>query len=135
MITGVRQTLFRSAAASPVYSKTGGPLKFISPSSNGNDFFGLIKIFDDKQNLSAYFDQSFFQKNNATGFYNAVLKNQLKFLSVKEIRYHFLQVNNYLFTVRYFERNSLNAGWLINSLTTASAADKQRFRKELLGAQ
>jgi len=135
MITGVRQTLFRSAVASPVYTKTGGPLKFISPASHGNDFIELIKVFGDKQNLSAYFDQSFFQKNNATGFYNAVLKNQLKFLSVKEIRYHFLQVNNYIFTVQYFERNSLNAGWLINSLITASAADKQRFRKELLGAQ
>ena len=135
IITGVKQMLFRSATALPAKNRTTVPLKFISPVSHGNDFAALEKTFDDKQNLSAYFDQSFFQKNNTTGFYNAILKNQIKFLSVKEIRYHFLQVNNYIFTVQHFERNSLNAGWLINTLTTASAADKQHFRKELLGAQ
>jgi hypothetical protein len=134
IITGVKQTLFSSAAELPVMS-TSVPEKFISPAGNGSDFAGLARVFADRQNLSAYFDQSFFQKNNATGFYHAILKNQLKFLSTKEIRYHFLQVNNYIFTVQYFERKSKNAGWLINNLTPASAADKQHFRKELLGAQ
>lgn len=135
MITGVRQLLFKSAPGLPAKMRSGTPVTFLSPVSHGNDFAALEKTFDDKQNLSAYFDQSFFQKNNTTGFYNAVLKNQIKFLSVKEIRYHFLQVSNYIFSVQHFERNSLNAGWLINTLTTASAADKNFFRKELLGAQ
>jgi hypothetical protein len=134
IITGVKQTLFTANAALPAMN-TSVPGKFISPVSHCNDFIELRNVFEDTQNLSAYFDQSFFQKNNATGFYNAILKNQLKFLQVREIRYHFLQVNNYIFTVAHFERNSLNAGWLISNLTTASAADKQRFRKELLGAQ
>ena len=135
IITGVKQTIFKSSAPLSITMRTSVPGKFISPVSHCNDFIELVNVFEDKQNLSAYFDQSFFQKNNATGFYNAILKNQIKFLHVKEIRYHFLQVNNYIFTVQHFERNSLNAGWLINNLTTASAADKQHFRKELLGAQ
>jgi hypothetical protein len=135
IITGVKQTLFASDAALPVPTKPMVPGKFISPVSHCNYFIALGKAFDDKQNLAAYFDPYFFQKYNATGFYNAVLKNQIHFLHVKEIRYHFLQVNNYIFTVENFQRSSLNAGWLISNLTTASAADKQRFTKELLGAQ
>ena len=107
--------------------------KFITPSSHTNYFIELERVFDDKENLSAYFDPSFFKRNNALGFYDAILQNRIKFLHVKDIKYHFLQVAEYIFTVEHFQRDALNSGWLISSLKKTSAVDKDQFIKTLLG--
>lgn len=107
--------------------------KFINPSSHANYFIELGKVFDDKENLASYFENSFFKRNNALTFYNAVLGGKIKFMHVKSIKYHFLQVSNYIFTVEHFQRKDLNAGWLINTLQRASAAEKKKFTRNLLG--
>ena len=107
-------------------------LKFIHPASHSNYFIELEKIFDDKENLSAYFEKSVFDRSNSAAFYNSVLENKIRFMHVKEIKYHFLQVNQYIFTVEYFPRQSLNAGWLINSVKIASQPEKETFKKSLL---
>ena len=91
------------------------------------------KVFDDKDYLDSYFDKSFFKRNNSVTFYNAFIEGKIKFMHVKSIKYHFLQVSNYIFTVEHFQRKDLNAGWLINSLQSASAADKNNFIRNLLG--
>ena len=107
--------------------------KFINPSSHANYFIELGKVFDDKDYLDSYFDKSFFKRNNSVTFYNAFIEGKIKFMHVKSIKYHFLQVSNYIFTVEHFQRKDLNAGWLINSLQSASAADKNNFIRNLLG--
>lgn len=107
--------------------------KFITPSSHANYFIELAKVFEDKKNLSSYFDESFFRRDNAIAFYNASLQDNIKFLHVKSIKYHFLQVSNYIFTVEYFPRKDLNAGWLINSLKQVTLPEKNKFVKQLLG--
>lgn len=131
MIAAVKSNPVKSSSTA-IPPRKNAELKFIHPASHSNYFVELEKIFDDKENLAAYFDDRFFVRNNAVEFYNSILENKIRFMHVKEIKYHFLQVNHFIFTVEYFPRQSLNAGWLINSVKKAAQSDKESFRRTLL---
>ncbi|MEO6670246.1 MAG: hypothetical protein ABIN36_12265 [Ferruginibacter sp.] len=105
---------------------------FISPSSHGADFIELTNIFSDKENLTDYFENDFFSDNNGVRFYQSVLKGKLVFLYAKPAKFYFLNVENYIFQVEYFNRELLNAGWLINKIQIASKKDKEDYKKQLL---
>ncbi len=112
-----------------------GMQKFINPVSHTTNFIELAKAFDDKEHLADYFEPDFFKRNNSLSFYNAILNNRATFLYVKDITYHFLQAGKWIFTVDYFPRESLNAGWLINSIRKASVIDKGQYLRTLLEEQ
>ena len=106
--------------------------KFITPASHASNFIELARAFEDKEHLSDYFEEGFFKRANAIGFYNALLKNQIRFVAVKDIKYHYLQVDAWIFTVENFQRKALNSGWLINQLKTATEAEKKLYIRNLL---
>jgi hypothetical protein len=136
MVAAVKPNALKAVATAPPTAKeNGNKLKFINPASHANNFIALGKAFDDKENLADYFEASFFNRHNALAFYNAVLNGQAKFLYVKDITYHFLQVDKWIFTVEHFQRGTLNAGWLINGLKKASEADKKAYLENLLEEQ
>ena len=132
MIAAVKSNPLKNEAAPAPAEESGGKIKFINPASHANNFIELDKALNDKQKLADYFEPAFFKRANALTFYNAVLNSHVKFLYVKDITYHFLQTDKWIFTVDYFQRETLNAGWLINSLKRASEADKQAYLKNLL---
>jgi len=132
MIAAVKANALKTEPTLTHIEENGNKLKFINPSSHASNFMELEKAFDDKQHLADYFTPAFFNRNNSLGFYNAVLNNRTKFLYVKDITYHFLQAGKWIFTVDYFPRESLNAGWLINSIKKASDAEKNEYVKVLL---
>ncbi len=135
MIAAVKANALKADSIALHIVANENPLKFINPASHANNFIELDKALADKENLAAYFEASFFKRKNAPAFYNAVLNNRAKFLYVKDITYHFLQAPKWIFTVAYFQREALNAGWLINSLKRASEADKKEYLKNLLEEQ
>ena len=132
MIEGVRNNPFPSENNNGLRG-TGDKTKFIHPASHSNNFIALGKALNDKENLSVYFDESFFKQHNAMGFYNAILQKRMNLLYVKTIKYHFLQVDGWIFTVEQFQRKALNSGWLISYLRQASDAEKEAYRKLLTG--
>lgn len=134
IIVGIRPNQLKEPSNSniPITVKTH-KIKFIDPSSHGANFIELERDFDDKENLSDYFDNAFFYRSNAVQFYHAIMKDKIKFLFVKDVKYHFLNVENYIFTVEYFQRESLNSGWLINTLKEVTIRDKESFKRQLLG--
>lgn len=107
--------------------------RFISPVDHGTNFIELDKAFSDKDHLSDYFENSFFYRSNAVQFYHAILNGHIRLLFVKDVKYHFLNVEGYIFTVEYFQRESKNSGWLINTLKTAKSEEKETYKKQLLG--
>ncbi len=107
--------------------------KCISPSSHAASFIALKKAFADKENLSNCFENSFFDRSNAVEFYNAILNDQIDFLYVKEIKYHFLQTGKWIFRVEYFPREALNSGWLISYMKKVSATEMESYKRKLLG--
>jgi hypothetical protein len=106
---------------------------FINPADHGTNFIELENVFNDKEHLSDYFENAFFYRKNALQFYHALMAKKIKFQYVKEVKYHFLNVNGFIFTVEYFSRQSLYSGWLVNSLKACDAKDMAKYKTALLG--
>lgn len=135
IITGVRPGIIEQYNESvPIKIRTV-KTKFINPANHGTNFIELREAFSDKEHLSDYFDTSFFHRNNTLQFYQALQSNAVKFMFVKDIKYHFLNVSGYVFSVEYFSRESSNSGWLINNLKFATEKDRKNYENQLLGNQ
>ena len=133
MIAGVRSGSLKPNSEVSIKVPYHNEGKFINPASHANNFIELDKALSDKENLSDYFDNSFFKGSYSAGFYEAIVNNQIKFLYVKDVKFHFLQMEKWIFTVEYFPREALNSGWLISSLKNVSPAEMEMYRKKLLG--
>ena len=104
----------------------------ISPTSNGTNFVSLKRAFDDKENLSDYFESAYMKRSNMLEFYNAILNRDIEFLDVIKIKYHFLLAGRWIFTVEDFIREELNSGWLINHMEKVSSVEMDNYRSKLL---
>jgi hypothetical protein len=120
------------AAPVMVLSPAERKVRFIQPAANDTYFAELERDFADKRNLTAYFDARFFERRNAGSFYLALLKDRIKFLAVKKLTYHYLQVQDWIFTVDNFDRETRNSGWLISSIRAASKEERSDYEKRLL---
>src|SRR5580704_4789322 len=58
----------------------------ISPTSHAINFVSLKRAFEDKENLSNYFENSYFNGFNMLEFYNAVRNREVEFLHVNKIK-------------------------------------------------
>lgn len=132
MIAAVKHNAIRQEVQVTAVEDSMKKNKFINPASHANGFIELARVFEDKAHLSDYFERGFFKRTNSLGFYHALLKNQIRFIAVKDIRYHYLQVDQWIFIVENFQRDSLNSGWLINHLKSATESEKQLYTKNLL---
>lgn len=133
VIAGVRSGSLKPNSAVSIRVPKNNERKFINPASHANNFIELDKALGDKENLSDYFDDSFFKASCSAGFYEAIVNNRIKFLYVKDVTFHFLQIEKWIFTVEYFPREALNSGWLISSLKNVSPAEMEAYRIKLLG--
>ncbi len=52
---------------------------------------------------------------------------------VRDIQYHDLQYDNWIFSIGNFQRNTLNSGWLINNLTKTTPQYKKKYLDTLMG--
>lgn len=133
VVVGVKSNLTGSSSSGATIAPPKDRHQFINPASHANNFIELEKAFEDKENLADYFDGSFFKRSKGLGFYDALFHGSIKFLYVKSIRYHFLQMDKWVFTVEYFPREALNSGWLISSLQNIPVSEVEKYRKALLG--
>ncbi|HZZ75482.1 MAG TPA: hypothetical protein VFE04_06110, partial [Puia sp.] len=85
IIVGVRSGSLKPNSEVAVRVPQNNEGKFINPASHANNFIELDKAFDDKDNLSDYFDVSFFKRSYSAGFYKAIANNDIKFLYVKDV--------------------------------------------------
>jgi hypothetical protein len=92
----------------------------------------LKRVFEDKENLSDYFESAYSKSSNMLEFYNAILNREIDFLNVIKIKYHFLLADKWVFTVEDFPREELNSGWLINHIEKVSSVGMENYRSKLL---
>ncbi len=105
---------------------------FLHPKSHELDFMNLRKIFRNNKNLEFYASADYIP-DHLTLFFYEIKKGNLKFKTVKSMKYHFFQVNNWYFEVSEFNRKSQNSGWLISNLFRVSEPEKKRFLTQMLG--
>jgi hypothetical protein len=106
--------------------------KFLNPMSHATNFISLSRAFNDKINIPDYLDEDFLEYPSSKSFVRALLRNQLEYLYVKEIRYHFLQIDGWIFTVNQYQRKSVHSGWLVSSLRKSTDEEKNSYRTSLI---
>lgn len=131
MIVAVGSSTLKSKIDVTVMAQSKTP-KIISPTSHGTNFVSLKRAFEDKENLSSYFEAYYLKRSHMLELYNAILNRDIEFLDVSKIKYHFLLADKWIFTVEDFPREALNSGWLINHMQTVSPVGMENYRNKLL---
>ena len=103
----------------------------LSPVSHGIDFTNLDKIFINKAHVSEYIYKGV-TSAELTKLISLIQSSQLKYQQVNRISYHLLQIEGWIVSVDYFNRNEKNSGWLINNLMKATKEEKRIFLKTQL---
>ena len=132
MIIAVGPSALKSKIVVTEMTQSKVKTNIISPTSNGTNFVSLKRVFEDKENLSDYFESAYVKRSHMLEFYNAVLNGDIDFLDVTRVKYHFLLADRWLFTVEDFIREELNSGWLINHLKEVSSVEMDDYRRKLL---
>ena len=132
MIVAVGSSTLKSKIVVTEMTQSKIKTKIISPTSNGTNFVSLQRVFEDKENLSDYFESSYMKWSNMLEFYNAILNREIEFINVIKIKYHFLLADKWIFTVEDFQREELNSGWLINHIEKVSSVGMDNYRSKLL---
>ncbi len=132
MIVAVGPSNLRSKIVVTEMAQSKAKSNIISPTSNGTNFVSLKRAFDDKENLSDYFESAYMKRSDMLEFYNAILNNDIDFMDVIKIKYHFLLAGGWIFTVEDFIRKELNSGWLINHMEKVSSDGMDNYRSKLL---
>lgn len=103
----------------------------LNPASHDTDFMNLIIALQDTVNFRNYLSSSA-QPSQLLLFFNELCEGRLAFKYVKEITYHFMQIDNWIFKVRDFNRNTDNSGWLISELIPVTDTQKLQYRERML---
>lgn len=105
---------------------------FIMPNDHEHFFSSLSRITSE----TAVYIDDYARKCNPdplSVFLTLVRSGSLKIDYVEDVTFVFYQVPNYIFTVRHFERESMNVGWLIDSVESCEEIHK-KDKKELLNS-
>jgi len=102
------------------------PSKLISPSNNEVGFIGLQRIFEDKENITAY------SLTTYEPDYLSILLHEVKagrFIFKKSLvsKYYFTQVQDWVFVLEHFNRSGNNSGWLISEVIPVRENQKKQF--------
>ena len=106
--------------------------KFLHPLSHELDFMNLRKALEGNQSPEAYTPQDF-EPSFLTLFLYEIKKGNLKFKTVRDVKFHFFQIDNWYFELSEFNREGYNTGWLISNLVRAGREDKISIKNYLYG--
>lgn len=103
----------------------------LNPASHDTDFMNLIVALQDTVNFRNYLSNSA-QPSQLLLFFNELCEGKLAFNHVNNITYHFMQIDNWIFKVRDFNRDTDNSGWLISELIRVTDTQKLQYQEKML---
>ncbi len=106
--------------------------KSIPPSNSSVNFLALRRIFGSSFNEQECFDSVLLTTERCKKFIQLINNQSLQFEYASEIKFHFLQLPGWIFSVEEFNRKSRNSGFLINTLLKADLTKKETYLKQLL---
>jgi len=101
---------------------------FIHPMSHELDFMNLHKAFKEPENLDYYFERDYTPDMTAL-FVMEMKDGNLNFVTVNNVKFHVFQVPNWYFEISYFNRNSMNSGWLISNVLRVNEKEKMELMR------
>lgn len=102
--------------------------KFLHPLSHELDFMNLRKALTDETTVNQFVDKNF-KPDYLTLFLFEIRQGNLKFKTIRDVKFHFFQVDNWYFELSEFNRPGYNTGWLISNLVKVADRDKDLLRK------
>ncbi|MDR0364598.1 MAG: hypothetical protein LBH92_06245 [Bacteroidales bacterium] len=88
---------------------------FLHPMSHEIDFMNMYKAFQNSDKMACYVGKDF-RPNHLTLFIDALNKQNILFVSVNNVKFHFMQIEGWWFEISYLNRSDVNSGWLITNL-------------------
>ena len=105
-----------------------GNTLYFPPSANGTDFMGVRLALNDP----SWTNEKITKLVGAESKMLSMLsEGKFKIESIGKITYHFLQLDGWIMTVNYVNRESKNSGWLLATLQEANNQQKVKYLKEL----
>ncbi len=101
------------------------------PNEHESNFMRLNSLTNEKDDYITLYSENSYAVDRMTVFNTLVYYGYLNIEYVDDISYTFLQVPGYAFTVREFERESTNSGWLIESWIEMSDTEKELIKNQL----
>jgi hypothetical protein len=74
-----------------------------------------------------YYLEKEYRPDMLTLFIEGIKEGDLKFVTVNNVKFHFFQVPHWYFEVSYFNRNSMNSGWLISNMMRINDSEKKEL--------
>ena len=91
------------------------------------DFMSLNRITTERDDYITYYANKKFVVDETSVFFSLVYSGLLDIEYVLDLQFVFLQVPGYKFTIKHFERETNNAGWLIDSFKKISNKEKEEY--------
>lgn len=132
VVMSVKAPFLPSTCGDNKVPQSTDPTQCLNPMVHGTDFMGLRRAFENKQQLSNYFCHQCYAANLLDSFAYELYSGNLKLVQVDKVTYHFLELDNWIFTVEQFRRNNANSGWLISSLLPSNANVKYAYKANTL---
>jgi hypothetical protein len=114
VINDVKGDIFNFLQYDTVY------IRFIPPTSHETDFMNLKRALEDVDYLQ-YYSSKNYKPEYLTLFYYMINSGLLKFEYVEEVTYHISDIPGWSITVKEFNRNEMNSGWLISDISKVSS--------------
>jgi len=105
--------------------------QFLHPLSHELDFMNLRKAFANRDSVSQYTARSF-KPDQLSIFIYEISRGNMTFKTVKNVKFHFFQVDNWYFELSQFNRDNYNRGWLISNLTQLKSPQDEVILKRYL---
>lgn len=100
---------------------------FLSPVSHGIDFTNIDEVFLNNSHINSYIypgTRSF----ELVKLLSLMARSEIQFVQVDKIRYHLLQISDWVLVLDHFNRNDMNSGWLINQLIRIKDSEKAGYK-------
>ena len=99
----------------------------LNPNDHETNFISLRRASNDQpHNIERFMSKSF--AYDATSVFTYLVYNRkLKIDYVDDLEFVFTQIPDYIFHVKYFDRDSSNSGWLISNFYKSSDESKEAF--------
>lgn len=101
------------------------------PNENESNFMRLNSITSEKDDYITLYSAKSYSENRLAVFNTLVYYDFLNIDYVTDIEYTFLQVPGYVFTIKEYERESTNSGWLIKDWQEISFSDKEKLLQRI----
>lgn len=110
-------------------SSTGN--SFLHPMSHEIDFMNLVRVFNQPKSVEQYVVKDY-KPDYLSLFLYELKKDNLKYRSVTNLKFHFFQIPGWYFEVSQFNRPGTNSGWLISNLMKVNEGEREILLKYIL---